>query len=109
MDLDQIKSVINSNLINDTNKEKLIIKILSKDKKIIPILLEILNSEREIEKEIIDDLNLELSRTSVYVHNVKETKTEEQQGFNRKFVLGEVEKFYIKYKNRISHCFNMFN
>lgn len=107
MDISEIRKVINANL-DDNNSEKLIINILSKDKKLIPTILEILSVERFNNSEIIADMNLELSRTSTFIDMNIPTNKSNKENFNKEFVMSKVGEFYKKYKHRVSHGFNLF-
>lgn len=101
MNLEKIKEIVNSNSRDDV-KNFLIINCLSEDKNAIPLMMEILDTERKNKKELIQDMNLELSRSHIFIEISKES-------FNKKFVLDEIEKFYLKYKGVVTHCFNRFN
>ena len=108
MDIKTIKSIVNSDSPNNI-KEMLIIRELSADKNVIPMIMEILQTERKSQKELVQDLNLELSRAHIYIDMRPESKKEVKEGFNKGFILDEIAKFYIKYKGKITHCFNRFN
>lgn len=92
MNLKNIQSIVNSDL---PNWEQLLIVELSTDKNIIPILLSILNSEREDNKKLIEDLNSLLSKAHVGLEEPKLNK----DGFMQK----EIDAFYKS--GRIGHCF----
>lgn len=108
MNIQSIKEIVNSN-ISDDMKEDLIISVLASDESVIPTMLKILQEERNKKKELIIDMNLELSRAHIYIYDRPETKTEAKQAFNKSFIMDEIAKFYIKYKGVITHCFNRFN
>ena len=104
MNINEIKEIVNSDLPNDY-KEKSILFILSKDKNVIPYLLYILERERETNKELILDSNLELSRALVTLNmNQKPKKAAEEQ---RVFVIDEIKKHYMKWKDKIKCNFNI--
>lgn len=116
MNIQEIKSIVNNQLVGDEIKEKLIINSLSKDKKIIPIILNILNKERENNAELIEDMNLELSRSHVFIDTLnpnligkKETQSSLGDNVTKEFITDKIAAFYIKYKDIIVHCFNRFN
>jgi hypothetical protein len=67
-----------------------------------------IDRERTNKKELITDMNLELSRAHIYIDMRPETKVEGQDCFNKGFVLDEIAKFYLRYKGSITHCFNRF-
>ena len=64
MDIKLITEILNSSN-SDELKEKMIISVLSVDKKVIPIILEILQEERVKKDELILDSNAELSRALI--------------------------------------------
>ena len=108
MDIKSLKEIVNSDL-PDNYKEIQIINLLANDEKIIPEIMKILEQERKNKKELITDMNLELSRAHIYIDMRDENKKEGKESFNKNFVIDEIAKFYIKYKGMISHCFNRFN
>lgn len=114
MDLNKIQKIVNSHTSEDAKKH-LILKTIAEDKKAIPMLLEMFNSERHFNNELINDLNLELSRTHIYIEELDKNKRIKQSKnktkgllFDTKFVLEKVEEFYTKYSKSIKHCFNRF-
>lgn len=108
MDIDKIKEIVNSDS-SVLLKESQLIEHLSSDKNCIPTLLRILERERSNNKELITDMNLELSRAHIYIDMRAESKSENKESFNKGFVLDEIAKFYFKYKQVVTHCFNRFN
>lgn len=105
MNYEKIENIVNSS-VPQAHKERLILECLAEDEHVIPDILRILQSEREIKKELITDMNAELSRAHVYIYGRPESKTEAADPFNKPFVMSEIKKFYLKYKDYISHCFN---
>lgn len=99
MNIKAIKEVVNSP-IPDENKEYLITQILSQDRKLIPILLDMLNHERNQQKELIDDLNVEVSR---YHSSIKDIRFLKKQ---IPFYNQETKKLYEKWKGYIGPLFN---
>lgn len=96
MDIKKLKEVINSNLPDDYIEAK-IINILSKDENVIPMMLSVLQNEREIKKEISMEMNVLLSKAHIGLDNKK---------FNKgNFMQNEIIEFYTKYKDHIGHCF----
>jgi len=95
--IEEIKKIINLPISNNT-KENLILNVIAEDEKAIIYVLSILDIERKENKKLIEDMNLELSRCHI--------KIKEPNIIETNFVLDEVKKFYIKYKNKITHCFN---
>jgi hypothetical protein len=83
-------------------EKNIIIPMLSNNENIITSLLLLLESERKTKKELILDMNVELSRAHICLEDKKLKGT-------IPFALSEIEKFYIKWKGKITHCFNRFN
>lgn len=107
MDLKRFKEVINNPDLPDDNKEWAIIQILAKDPKVLPAILELLKTERENQRELLQDMNVQLSKADVFIDQIDflNVKKEGQSRFNKAFVKDEIEKFYAKYKHVIVHCF----
>lgn len=100
MNLQELKSIINSGLPDDVVKSE-IINSLAKDENIIPIIMKILERERQFKKEIHEEMNLLLSKAHVGLDDKK---------FNAdNFMQKEIIEFYTKYKDYVGHCFkNLF-
>jgi F0F1-type ATP synthase delta subunit len=116
MDIKKIKSVIDNETHSDEQKESLIINILAKDKSAIPVVMKILEAERENNIELISDMNLELSRAHIFIDELnpallpkKEKQTNLGEQFTKNFIIDKISEFYIKYKGALTHCFNRFN
>lgn len=110
MNIKEIKKVVNSGESEEMQR-RLILHIIARDKKAIPDIMEMLAIERKDNSELIRDMNHELSRTHIFIEGLPEEKPkkkDEKEGFSRKFVLGEIEKFYSTYRTRVTHCFNRF-
>ncbi len=108
MDIKSIKKIVSSNYPDDI-KEKLIIDVLALDSNAIPLVMEVLQKERKSKKELVRDLNLELSRAHIYIDMRPESKKEGRENVNKGFLLDQIAKFYIKHKGEVTHCFNRFN
>lgn len=96
MKIDLIKSIVNSNMPIEYQKQS-ICSIIGNDDDSIGIIFEIIKERTRQDKELIIDTNLELSRALVYVDNPKSIK--------RDFVKGEIHKHYLKWKDTIKCCF----
>lgn len=105
MDIKKIRDIINLNLTDEVT-ENYLIAIISDDKKVIPTLLEMLNSERELNEKLLSDTNAELSRALVVLQD-------ENLKYNKKiiadpqWVVGEIIKHYKKWKDYIGCCFKI--
>jgi len=105
MNLKEIKTIINSGM-DDTGMKRMIILSLSQDKNVIPDLMDILADERSQSKELVTDLNAELSRALVVLDSPELSFTANVIA-NPKWVAGEIKKFYKKYEGFIGCCFNI--
>ena len=119
MDLEKIREIVNRESLPEEAKEFLIIQVLATDKKVIPLIMKVLDEERSQNHELICDMNLELSRADVHIENptlgcgeIKsstkdKSKIEEiKRAQAKEFVLNHITAFYVKYKGKITHCFN---
>jgi hypothetical protein len=104
MNIDNIKKIISSNA-PDFAKESMIMTELSKDKQVIPKILSLLEEERELNKELILDTNLELSRALVALEDKQLGKKKGLMEIS--FVTEEIKKHYLKWQNSIRCCFKM--
>lgn len=109
MNLENIKEIVNSSGLSTESKKSLIFRDIAKDKKAIPSILQILNSERGMKDDLITDMNLELSRAHCFIEGIEEPLQDSTKRFNKTFVISAIESFYVKYKNMVTHCFNRFN
>ena len=73
MDLKLIKQVLDYELLDEV-KENLILQVLAKDKKVIPNLLQMLECERDFNKELLLDINEELSKTYITLNESKDKR-----------------------------------
>ena len=105
MDIKRIKQIVNSDLSTDY-QEKAILSILADDKKVIPYIMEILDHERKQNKELILDSNAELSR-ALLVLNDDNLKYNKNVVAEPKWVVGEIKKHYIKWKDYIGCTFKI--
>lgn len=100
MNLEELKTIINSDL-SDTVKKSEIINSLAKDENVIPVVMRILESEREFKKEVQTEMNLLLSKAHIGLDEKKLNKGD--------FIQKEIVEFYTKYKGVVGHCFkNLF-
>ena len=83
-----------------------VLSVLADDKTMIPNLLSMLEIERKENSELIADINLQLSRTHIYVEKYSKEKRKGQQ-VSRDFMLEKVGEFYGKYAGKIRHCFDV--
>lgn len=96
MNIKELKLIINSGLPDEVIKKE-VIKSISMDEDVIPIVMKILEQERQFNKEVHSEMNVLLSKAHVGLENKKLN----EGGFIQK----EIVDFYIKYKGRVGHCF----
>lgn len=96
MEIQELKEILNSGLPDDLKKIK-VIDSLAKDEEFIPNMMLILKREREIKKEIHDEMNLLLSKS----HIALDSKELNKNGF----IQNEIVAFYAKYRDYVGHCF----
>ena len=100
MNIKELKSIINSGLSDDVIKSE-ITNSLAKDENVIPVVMRILERERQFKKEIHNEMNVLLSKAHIGLDDKK---------FNEgNFIQKEIIDFYTKYKGYVGHCFkNLF-
>lgn len=103
MNIKKIKDVVNMDIPDDI-KENYILSVLADDDDVIPKILKILEYERERNKELISDFNVELSRAMV-VLNDNSLKYGKDVIAEPKWVVGEIKKHFIKWKDYVSSGF----
>jgi hypothetical protein len=97
MDFKLIKTIIDTQLLSDKEKERLILKHISDSENAITYVLMLLNAERKNNKDLISDLNEVVSIGSVFVGKNKLVK--------KPFLQKKYIDFYEKWKDRISNRF----
>lgn len=105
MDIKKIRDIINWNLPGDVT-ESYLIAVISEDKNVIPAILKILNSERELKEKLLSDTNAELSRALVVLQD-KNLKYNKKIIADPSWVVGEIIKHYKKWKDYIGCCFKI--
>ncbi len=105
MNIKKIKEVVNLD-ISDEQKEIYILSIIADDKKAIPTILNILNSEREKREELILDANAELSRALIVLKD-DNLKYNKKIIADPKWVSGEIIKHYQKWKDYVKCNFKV--
>lgn len=84
--------------------EDTIFRYISQDKKILPAMMKLLQYERESDKELIMELNLNNSRNLINLIGVKKGKAGNKM---KEFAIDECKKFYMKWKDKIKCCFKI--
>ncbi len=106
-------SILNDSTMSDEVKQSSIINVLAKDENVLTTIMHVLQKERLYRKDLLLDMNLELSRAHIFIDDympepVKLRKNETGPTFTRNFVLDQIAAFYVKYKDTILHSFNRF-
>lgn len=99
MDIKSIKQIVMSNM-PEAHQRNAILAIIANDKKAIPYIMEILDNEREKNNELILDSNAELSRALVVLED-ENLKFSKKVIADPKWVVGEIKKHYLKWKDKI--------
>lgn len=99
MNLKLITEIISSPALEQEQKENLILLEIAKNERALPYVLEILAAERRDRRELISDMNMELSRAHTIIRDKKFFRKMQE------FVDDEIIKFYQKYKAVVGHCF----
>jgi hypothetical protein len=97
MDLEKIKEILACEFFDKKTQTDLILSVIAKDEKAIPMIMEILNYERTQKSELLKDINVLLSLAHTGLEDTKINK----DGFIQQKIL----EFYIKNKKIIGHCF----
>lgn len=105
MNIKEITEIINFN-ISEQQKKKLILATIADDKEAIPIILAMLNNEREKKEELILDSNTELSRALIVLKDKNLTYSKNIIA-DPKWVVGEIIKHYQKWKDYIKCNFKI--
>ncbi len=112
MNIAKIREIVNDDSLLEPIKRMRIISCIAEDKNAIPTVLSILAAERESKDELITDMNLELSRADEALQNplafASDKSAKDYIKFQqaKEFILNNITGFYIKYKGKITHCFN---
>jgi hypothetical protein len=105
MNIKQIKQIVNADL-PEVQQRQAILTIIADDKNAIPYIMEILNHERTTTQELLLDSNHELSRALV-VLNDENLKSNKKVVADPKWVVGEIKKHYLKWKDYIKCNFKI--
>lgn len=97
MDLDKIEEVIKRKYLDDNSKRLSILHIISEDEKALEDMMYILNAERIRKKELILEMNMQLSRADAFI--------QQPALADKSFILSKIKKFYEQFKGQVSHCF----
>lgn len=106
MEINKIRQAVNSGLPNEVVR-RLILRVIADDEKAIPDILEILDEERAINRQLLLDTNLELSRAFMTLEDPNIGKKKPKPIIELGFVTGEIRKHYLKWQDRIKCCFKM--
>ena len=96
MNIELIRKAVNSGA-DEKMIEFLIIQILAQDENVIPTIMDMLAAERNSKKDLIVEMNFQLSRADTGLDN-KDLNDDD-------FMQKEIKEFYAKFKDHVGHCF----
>ena len=99
MNINNIKEIVSSPLLDDTQKESLILQELSKDENVILNILTIIGHERDLKNYLLLEINNLLSKAEIALSD--SGKKLNKDGF----VQNEILKFYEDHSDQIRHCY----
>ena len=105
MDIKKIREIVSLGLPEQTI-EMLILGVIAEDKNAIPTILKILESERNDNRELLLDTNLELSRALIVLNDAN-LRWNKKCSPTPRWIVGEIKKHYIKWKDKISCCYKI--
>lgn len=100
MNLKLIKDIIDTPTASEEAKAQMILSVISEDKNAIPYILTILTNERNTNRSLISDLNLEVSRYHIHIQDSTLLKK------NKEFLNEQTEVLYNRWKDFIKPLFN---
>ena len=100
MDLNKIKQIVDSKN-SDFTKESQLLVLFANSEDFLPRLLEIIQYERDKNKELIGELNFQLSRADL---GLEKPILNENSFINK-----EISNFYDRYEDFVGHCFKSKN
>jgi hypothetical protein len=104
-DVVQYAKYYESKAIDDKIFKKMILEYISGEDDAIPSILQILDFERKRKQDLLNDTNLELSRSLVaLISYEKNTKVNLKQ---KRWIVGEIKKHFKKWSSYIGCCFNV--
>jgi len=97
MNIDNIKAIINLSCPDQT-KINLILNEIANDSNAMNYMWNIISSEREQNKQLLLDTNLELSRALVFI--------EKPKAVEKSWIIQNIKTHYEKWKHKITCCFH---
>jgi hypothetical protein len=107
MNIEDIRAIVNNDNLPKQVQKNYILSIIAKDEDAIPLIMEILNFERQEKKELILDSNMELSRALITLQDPNIGKDKPKPYIELAFVVGEIKKHYLKWQDKIRCCFKV--
>lgn len=102
MNIEKIKSIVNSGK-PDEIKRRLIIDTLAESTDVVTDILLIIGAERKLNNDLVRELNVEVSRYHIHINNHELLKR------NKQFFNNETKSLYDRWAGRIGPCFNNFD
>lgn len=100
MTYEHLIKVLNSPMTGKEEGEKMMLIYMSQDDKVIPAMLKMLEIQRKDKKELIEDMNVNLTRNTFAIMHPEVTMGNEPEK-QKEFYLNETKEFYKKYEGTI--------
>lgn len=100
--LDAVKMFENQD-INEKQLKEFIFDYISDEDSIIPNMMEILQKERNTKSSMLNEMNIELSRSLCGYEDFNSQKKEHKN--RREFIVKGIREYYIKWQNYIKATF----
>lgn len=95
MNIEYIKKVVESEIPEEMKRRAILVSI-SMDDNAIPEIMEMLNHERSKKKELVLEMNMQLSRAHMGLMKPQ---------LDIPFIIKEIYSFYEANKDEVGHCF----
>ncbi len=99
MQYEQMKQLL-INAVDQYQGELIMLTYMSQDKKIIPAMIKMLEIERENKKELVQEMNLNLTRNTFAIMHPEITMGNGPEK-QKEFYLSETKGFYKKYEDSV--------
>ncbi len=106
MNLQEIRTILDSEITREAKEER-IIKEISRDEKSITRVLLMIDQERRTKDALIADLHLTVATLDLYIE-VPDAFAGADKNSNKAYVIKKVSNLYAKYKGIISNPFNRY-
>lgn len=100
MQYKELTEVLGIHNVHESMFKQIMVSYLATQKDVIPTIMSILEEERKQNKELVSDMNVNLTRNTFFIQNptLATAGSVEKQ---REFFLEETKAFYTQYKDRV--------